>query len=105
MSKTKENFVHTITPNKAFQIISMDTIGPFTKSNKGNRYALTIQCELSKYVIVTPIVDKQANTLARAFVENFILIYGCPSVIKTDMGTEYRNEVFFSNMQPTPNKT
>lgn len=92
--KTQELFTHTTTPDQTFQIISMDTIGPLTRSNKGNRYALTIQCELSKYVIVTPIVDKQANTLAKAFVESLILKFGCPSIIKTDMGTEYRNEVF-----------
>lgn len=60
----------------------------------GNRYALTIQCDLSKYIIVKPIPDKQADTLAKAFIENCILIYGAPSVIRTDQGTEYKNEVF-----------
>lgn len=91
---TKENFTFCPTPQKAFSSISIDTIGPFTKSNSNNRYALTIQCDLSKYIIIKPIPDKQAETLAKAFIENCILIYGTPTVIRTDQGTEYKNEVF-----------
>lgn len=93
--RTNEEFVHTTTPARVFDLISIDIVGPFTKSLNGNRYALTVQCDLSKYVvIITPLVDKQATTLAKAFVETFILIYGCPKSIKTDMGTEYKNEIF-----------
>ena len=92
--KTREIFEHTTTPTKPFDCISIDTIGPFMKSNLGNRYAITIQCDLSKYVILKPIPDKQAATLAKALVENLILVYGIPLLIKTDQGTEYKNETF-----------
>lgn len=91
---TKEPFIKTNTPMKCFDAISIDTIGPFTKSQSGNRYALTAQCELSKFIIITAIPDKQAKTLAKAFVENCILVHGCPRQIKSDMGSEYKNEVF-----------
>lgn len=92
--KTVEKFQKTTTPAKPFDLISIDTVGPLTKSQKGNRYALTMQCDLTKYVIAVAIPDKQANSLAKALVESLILVYGCPSVIKMDMGTEFRNEVF-----------
>lgn len=92
--KTKEVYEKTSTPAKAFELVSIDTVGPFTRSTKGNRYALTAQCDLTKYIVTVPLVDKQANTLAKALVENLILIYGCPKTIKSDMGTEYKNEVF-----------
>lgn len=92
--KTNENFVVSPTTSKTFDTISMDTIGPFNKSNSGNRYALTIQCDLSKYVVIRPIIDKSAEAVAKAFVESVILIYGAPSVIRTDQGTEYKNELF-----------
>lgn len=91
---TKEAFVETTTPVRPFDVVSIDTIGPFTKSTSGNRYALTAQCELTKFIIVAPIIDKQAKTLAKAFVENCILVHGCPIEIKSDMGTEYKNEIF-----------
>lgn len=93
-TKTNENFTLTPTPLKAFDSIAMDTIGPFPKSNSDNRYALTIQCDLSKYIIVKPIKDKQASTIAKAFIESCILVYGTPSIIRTDQGTEYKNEIF-----------
>ena len=91
--KTFENFVHTTTPARAFDLLSIDTVGPFTKTNQGHRYALSVQCDLSKYVIMTPLMDKQAITIAKALVDNVILIYGCPKAIKTDMGTEYKNDI------------
>lgn len=93
-NKTSENYTITKTPQKPFTSIALDTIGPFTKSNSENRYALTIQCDLSKYIIIKPIPDKQAETLAKAFIESCILVYGTPSIIRTDQGTEYKNEVF-----------
>ena len=91
---TKEKFIETSTPSKAFNIVSIDTIVPMTKTKDGNKYALTLQCDLTKYVIAVPIPDKQSQTLAKAFVEHFILTYGCPLLIKTDLGTEYKNELF-----------
>ena len=93
-TKTNEQYTETSTPHSVFETISIDTIGPMTKTQNGNRYALTMQCDLSKYVIVVPIQDKQAQTLAKAFVENLILVFGCPKNIKSDLGTEYKNEVF-----------
>lgn len=90
---TKEATVVTTTPSKPFEVLSADTVGPFTRTDKGNRYILTIQCNLTKYVILIPIPTKEANVIAKALVENFILIYGNFLELRTDQGTEYRNEV------------
>lgn len=87
---TKEPQIITTTPSKPFEIITIDTVGPLPKTNNGNRYAITIQCELTKYIVLAPIQNKEANTTARAIVDNFILIYGNFLEIKTD---QYNNEV------------
>jgi hypothetical protein len=92
--RIKEPMTLTTTPSNSLEILSLDTIGPFTRTERGNRYALTIQDELTKYIRIVPIPDKEAETLARAFVEGFILNFGIPKYIKTDMGTEYLNKVF-----------
>lgn len=91
---TKEPMVLTSTPQSSFDIVSIDTIGPFIRSNRGNRYALTMQCDLTKFICIVAIPDKEANTIARALTENFILKYGIMKCIKSDMGTEFLNEVF-----------
>lgn len=93
-SKHVEPLTITPTPQKAFDIVCIDTIGPFQKSNQGNLYAVTIQCELTKYVVIIPVPNKEAITIAKAIFENFVLIYGTMQEVRTDMGTEYKNQVF-----------
>lgn len=90
---TKEPMTIIPTPIKQFDIVIIDTKGPMTKTNNGNVYALTIICELTKYLIMTPVQNKEAKTIAKALFENLILVYGTPKSIRTDLGTEYRNSI------------
>lgn len=91
--KTRETMEITPTPIRPFDVVIIDTIGPMAKTTSGNVYALTIICELSKYLIMSPMPNKEAKTVAKTLFENLILIYGTPKVIRTDLGTEYRNEI------------
>lgn len=96
MNKAHTRFRHdfeiTDTPAKAFDLVEIDTVGPLPLSN-GFKYILTIQCQLSKYVLAAPIVDKSAKTVARAIFEEMIFLHGFPRCILSDNGTEYKNEV------------
>lgn len=89
---TEELFL-TPTPIKPFDIVVIDTIGPLTESNLGNKYALTLMCDLTKYLVTIAIPEKSANTVARAIFENFIMVYGSMNALKSDLGTEFKNEV------------
>lgn len=90
---TKEPEVVTTTPSKPFEVLSVDTAGPLTRTNNGNRYILTIQCNLTKYIVLVPVPTKEAAVLARALVYNFILIYGTFLELRSDQGSEYNNEI------------
>ena len=68
LRKNKESLEITNTPQKAFETIVVDTIGPLPKSDDGNEYAITI-------------------------VNYCILIYGLVKTILTDQGTEYKNDI------------
>lgn len=83
----------TETPVKPFDIVVVDTIGPLRKSNSGNEYVLTMMCDLSKYLVSVPLVNKSAEAIARAMVKNLILVYGPIKQIKSDLGTEYKNSL------------
>lgn len=83
----------TETPQKPFDIVVIDTIGPFKKTINQNQYAVTIICDLTKYLVTVAIPNKEAKTIARAILENFILIYGPMKRILTDRGTEYKNQI------------
>lgn len=92
LKHTKEKLTITNTPQQAFDIVQIDTIGPFIKSNNGYEYAVTIICTLTKYLVSIPIKDKRADTIARAIMDNFVMIYGPMKQVLTDQGTEYKNE-------------
>lgn len=91
--KTKEAMTLTNTPASAFDSVQIDTIGPLPKSNSGFVYAVTLVCELTKYLVAFPLTDKSADTVARGIVENFILIYSPMKEFRSDLGTEYVNEL------------
>lgn len=90
----KEPLSITTTASTAFQKVYLDLVGPLSPDVQENRYILTLQCELSKFVEAYPIVDKEAPTVARSFVENFILRYGIPKQVVTDQGTEFMAAIF-----------
>ena len=92
-TKTKAPMVLTKTPQKPFDLLIVDTVGPLPKSNYGNSYILTIICDLSKYLITCPIPDKSAKTVAKAMVDNCILIFGMFKELRSDCGTEYKNAI------------
>jgi hypothetical protein len=90
----REPLVVTTTATVAMNKIFLDIIGPFPRDEEdGYVYALTMQCELSKFLVIVPLRNKEAATVARAFVEKFILTYGIPEGIATDCGTEFLAEV------------
>jgi transposase InsO family protein len=93
-SHTKIPMCITDTPQRPFDKLSIDTIGPLAKTDNNNAYAITILCNLSKFLIIIPIKNKEAKTVATAIVDNVLLNYGLCQSILTDMGTEYVNSLF-----------
>lgn len=90
--KTKEDLVLTKTPQTSFDIVTIDTIGPLPTTENHNRYAVTLICNLTKYLITAAVPNKESKTVARAIFDSFISIYGPMRSILTDLGTEYKNQ-------------
>jgi transposase InsO family protein len=84
----------TDTPLVVFEKCTIDIVGPFTPSMTGNRYILTVQDDLPKFLISVPMKEQSAEEVARTFVDNVILIYGVPQVILSDCGTQFLSEIF-----------
>ena len=53
-------------------------------TSEGNRYVLTIQDMLRKYVIKSAMPNQEAKTVAKTFMDECLLIYGIPLEIITD---------------------
>jgi len=80
-------------PINAFDRVIVDTIGPLPKSDNGNEYAVTLICDLTKYLVAIPIANKSANTVAKVIFESFILRFGPMKSFISGMVTEYKNSI------------
>lgn len=63
----------TETPATAFGILLIDTIGPLPRTEYGNEYAITITCELTKYLLTVPIPNKSEKSVAKFIFDKCIL--------------------------------
>ena len=91
--KTKLPMCITDTPNRVFEKVQIDLVGPLPKSDNENEYMLTWQDCLSKYSGAIPLASIDAPTIAVAFAERFICLYGCPESIQTDQGPQFMSEI------------
>ena len=82
----------TDTLSTSWEVLEADLVGPLPLSEMGNRYALTVQCVLTKFIDAVPIADKSAISVARALVERIFCRYGTCLKLKTDLGREFMNE-------------
>ena len=76
------------------QTLFMDLVGPLSTAPNNYKYVLTMQDAFSRYALGTPILCKEAETVAHALMEKWILHFGCPSHIHSDQGTEFKNTVW-----------
>lgn len=90
----KQKMCKTTTPLSAFDVVQIDLQGPFLSSFGSNRYILTMVCELTKYLVATPIRDKEAKTVANAIFDGFVTHFGPMKRIVSDLGSEFKNQIF-----------
>ena len=85
---------HFSAPMALMEFISMDLIGDFTPSSKGNKYALTVICMLTGYTFCIPIPSKKASDVITAYIDNVYSKFGGSRKILSDNGTEFKNQLF-----------
>ena len=85
---------HFSAPMAPMEFISMDLIGDFTPSSKGNKYALTVICMLTGYTFCIPIPSKKASDVITAYIDNVYSKFGGSKKNLSDNGTEFKNQLF-----------
>ena len=76
------------------QRVSIDLLGPLTRSASGNKYLCVMTDYYSKLANIVAIKDKTAETVAQAFTHGWITQHGCPEQLLSDQGKEFANKVF-----------
>ena len=95
-NKTKLPMKITTTHEVVWEKCALDIVGPLNQTLDGNKYVLTFQDELSKYVytLAIPIAQQDAMTMAKVSVEEVILKFGIHQMILTDQGSNFLSEIF-----------
>ena len=80
-------------PDRKFHTVAIDLIGPLPLTQEGHKYILTAIDYTTRYTLVTPIRSKEATVVAGAIWDSVVAHWGCPAVLISDQGTEFRNKV------------
>ena len=81
------------TPDARFAHVHLDLVGPLPHSN-GNTYLLTCIDRFTRWPEAIPIADMTAETVAKAFVERWVAMFGAPSTVTTDRGGQFESRLF-----------
>ena len=80
-------------PGEPGERVSIDVCGPMVETPRGNRFILVISDHFSKYTKAVPMPDQQAETVARALINHWILEYGEPMQLHSDQGRNFESNL------------
>jgi transposase InsO family protein len=80
-------------PTRPNEIVSIDLVGPLVKSLRGKMYILTMIDNFTKYALAVPLVSKNSEGVARAFVDSWATNIGIPSGMISDQGTDVHSPI------------
>ena len=82
------------TPGKTFHNITFDIkVGLFNSTKNKNKYILSIQDQLSKFIILVCLKDQTVESVSVAFIKRFICIFGPPKIVLTDRGANFPSKM------------
>ena len=97
-------------PEYSFEMIAVDTCGPFPETSSGNKYFITFIDHFSACPEAFPVKDKAAETEGSLILNEILPRHCCPQILLSDRGTEFLNAVIshiteklgVSHIQSTP---
>lgn len=77
-----------------FQCISLDFVGPFPKSRKGNTQLLVVTDWFTKFVLVQPMAKATTMGVIKFLENQVFLLFGVPQIIMADNGSQFTSKPF-----------
>lgn len=82
-----------------FQCISLDFVGPFPRSKKGNTQLLVVTDWFTKFVLVQPMAKATAAGVIKFLENQVFLLFGVPQIVMCDNGVQFISKEFKSLMR------
>ncbi len=79
-------------PEGPWDVVAMDLL-QLPASHQGSRYLLVCVDHFSRFVVLAPLQNKAAETVAHSLITNLFCPYSTPRVLLNDNGEEFRNAV------------
>lgn len=80
-------------PERPFEAIGMDIVGPFRRSHSGNIKILVITDYATKYAIAKPMRTERSPEIAEVLLDEIYARYGSPMTILTDRGKNFQTQL------------
>ena len=74
---------------RLFERVSLDLVGPLTRTRRGHEYMVVCIDAFSKYIIAAPLPNRLSQTVADFFFSQVICRISCPVICRTDHGSEF----------------
>ena len=74
--------------------ISIDIVGELPETEAGNKYILSVTDYFTKWAQAYPLPDQTAQSVADVLVSRYMAVFGCPSSIHSDQGSNFQSNLF-----------
>ncbi|CAB0009032.1 unnamed protein product, partial [Nesidiocoris tenuis] len=98
-SAQKKAPLQTYVTGASMDRVAIDILGPFPKTERGNRFIVVTMDYFTKWPEAFPVPDRTAETVAEGLVEHVVSRLGIPLEIHTDQGPEFESAVFQHALQ------
>ena len=90
-SKSCRAPLQTDLPQKPFERVAMDILGPLPETRKGNKYILVVGDYFTKWKEAFPMQNMEASTVAKIFFDEFVCRFRIPKRLHTDQGKNFES--------------
>ena len=73
--------------------LSIDIMGPYNTTTQSNTYTLTTICNITDYLMTTPIPDKKTSAVAIDLFSEILLKFHFPRILYLHNGTEFKSKL------------
>jgi len=98
-TKNRRARLRQYTVGAPLERVALDILGPLPETERGNIYVLVIADYFTKWVEILPLPDQTAETVAKAFTEEFVCRFGAPHEVHSDQGRNFESRVFAETLR------